>query len=58
MFNPLKNEKDTIQIYDVPYSEHSSFTELRECVALWKPTWIIPTVNVTANDTIQKLLRS
>jgi hypothetical protein len=52
-----KNGDDTIEIYDVPYSEHSSFDELRECVALWKPLWIIPTVNVSANATIQKLLR-
>jgi len=58
IFCSVKNEANTVQIYDVPYSEHSSFTELRECVALWKPSWIIPTVNVSANATIQKLLRS
>ena len=34
-------------VYGIPYSEHSNFAELRDCVASLRPKRLIPTVNVT-----------
>ncbi len=36
--------RPNVTVFGVPYSEHSSFTELRECVQFLDPVRIVPTV--------------
>ncbi|KIZ07917.1 DNA cross-link repair 1A protein [Monoraphidium neglectum] len=40
-----RNQAGTVVLYQVPYSEHSSFDELRDFVAWFRPKRIIPSVN-------------
>eukprot|EP01138_Halocafeteria_seosinensis_P015434 gb/GECG01015752.1/.p1 GENE.gb/GECG01015752.1/~~gb/GECG01015752.1/.p1 ORF type:complete len:697 (+),score=93.85 gb/GECG01015752.1/:1-2091(+) len=51
--------KGGITLYGIPYSEHSSFPELRDCVDFFQPENIIPTVNCQtaedANNTVHLL---
>ena len=39
-----RRQKGSLILYSVPYSEHSSFTELREFVRWLQPAKIVPTV--------------
>jgi DNA cross-link repair 1A protein len=45
-----------ITIVSVPYSEHSSFTELVDCIECLKPQKIVPTVNASKSQEQQTLL--
>ena len=48
-----------IIIHGIPYSEHSSFPELLDCLQHMKPKKIVPTVNVSkSNDQIEMLLNA
>ncbi|KAK2078104.1 hypothetical protein QBZ16_003972 [Prototheca wickerhamii] len=40
-----KQQRGTVITYQVPYSEHSSFSELREFVRWFQPLRIVPSVN-------------
>jgi DNA cross-link repair 1A protein len=55
-FNPTVTKRPGIVLYGVPYSEHSSFRELRQCVAFMRPGRIVPTVNNSNNQKVQAML--
>lgn len=51
-------QKDNMTVHSVPYSEHSSFPELLDCLECLKPQRIVPTVSVSKSDEqVQLLLR-
>ena len=45
-----------VTLFSLPYSEHSSFSELRECVAALNPVEVIPTVNCASSDDAKRLV--
>lgn len=51
-----KREQDGTLSYSIPYSEHSSFLELRECVKAFRPKKLVPTVNVTDADSFDRMI--
>ena len=48
--------RGNLAIHSVPYSEHSSFPELVDCLACLKPAKIIPTVKASKSDEQVKVL--
>jgi hypothetical protein len=45
-----------VTVYGVPYSEHSSFAELRQAVACLDPLRIIPTVNCPSAEACERIV--
>lgn len=45
-------------VWNVPYSEHSSFTELKAFVKLVNPLSIVPTVNNTSTEAVAAMVQS
>lgn len=50
--------RSNLTVHSVPYSEHSSFPELVDCIACWRPQRIIPTVSVSKSQQQVDLLLS
>jgi hypothetical protein len=51
-----KRQQDGTLSYSIPYSEHSSWVELRECVRAFRPKKLIPTVNVTDTESFDRMI--
>ncbi|CAH1426841.1 unnamed protein product [Lactuca virosa] len=51
-----RSQQGTIIRYEVPYSEHSSFTELKEFVKFISPENIIPSVNNHGQESANKMI--
>ncbi|KAM0968023.1 hypothetical protein ACFX13_016755 [Malus domestica] len=51
-----RSQQGTVIRYEVPYSEHSSFTELKEFVKLVSPVEIIPSVNNHGPDSAKAMV--
>jgi DNA cross-link repair 1A protein len=49
--------KKNMTIVSVPYSEHSNFEELKECIRCLQPRRIIPTVNCSSHEAVTKQLQ-
>lgn len=52
-----RQQKDTMVIYEVPYSEHSSFTEMKEFVDWLNPDKIVPHVGNDGGDKLEAMLK-
>ena len=50
------DNNDSTHIYAVPYSEHSSFTELRAFVQALQPERVVPTVNAESRMARERVM--
>lgn len=50
-------DQSLYRIYSVPYSEHSSFRELAYFVVFFNIGDVVPTVNISSSDSINKMMR-
>nr|QDO16373.1 DNA cross-link repair 1A [Lingulodinium polyedra] len=57
-FRPWVENEGRTKVFSVPYSEHSSVSELRELVAVLRPKKVIPTVNVERTQRMIDLFAS
>lgn len=51
-----KRKQDGTVSYSIPYSEHSSWDELRACVKAFRPKKLIPTVNVSDTASFDRMI--
>lgn len=51
----VNRNSDQAMMYNVPYSEHSSFTELRSFVQWASPAKIVPTVNARSAEDAERM---
>ena len=45
-----------VRIHEVPYSEHSSFAELRQCVRDWAPVRVVTSVSSATREKAKAIL--
>ena len=50
------SEGKLVQVIGLPYSEHSSWPELQDCIAYLRPKRIVPTVNAESPDQAHSLV--
>ena len=54
---PWAENGGATRVYGVPYSEHSSYTELEHLVSALRPAKIVPTVNADSSTSREKLVQ-